>query len=135
MVAPLLHAIRQGRCVMGLSKTADVLDNAAERAAQSHTGAVAGRGAQTDNAENTANPQHSAFDVWKRTGEGIKDNDRKGDDQPLMGMASLMGLSTPFLGRAAGLMGRGAGGVAGYAAAAIEGAKSIQGIAKGVQAG
>jgi uncharacterized Zn-binding protein involved in type VI secretion len=110
----------------------NLLDKASDSAGK--PGPIAGRAAQTSNAEEAANPQHSATDVWKRTWEGATDGDRDTNQQK-MASAPLMGLSTPLMGHLAGTMGRVAGGTAGYVAAAIEGGKSLKGIWKGLQAG
>lgn len=92
-------------------KTATAL-NAAARAT-SHPVAIAGRGAQTSNTEEGANPQHSATDVWTRSYDGAVNNMKQGNPSPMLGVAGLI----PTYG---------------IGAAVLQGAMSLPGVYEGV---
>jgi uncharacterized Zn-binding protein involved in type VI secretion len=92
-------------------RTANALNKAAE--ATSHPGAIAGRGAQTGNAERAADPQHSATDVWTRSWDGAVNNMRNGNPSQLLG---AMGPIPK----------------AGLGAAVFQGAMSLPGVGRGL---
>jgi uncharacterized Zn-binding protein involved in type VI secretion len=106
-----------------------------------HPGAIAGRGAQTGNAESAADHGHGATDVWTRTWEGVTQDADKGGDRGAMAAAPAFGVSSPILGKSIatlgmspgmGLAGRLLGNAAGYTAAVFEAVESAKGLKNGV---
>ncbi len=73
---------------MAAGSTADLLGDAAR--ATSQPGAVAGRGAQTANAERAADPQHTWTDVWTRSYDGAVNNLRNGNPSPVLSAAGAI---------------------------------------------